>query len=273
MKKYYTRACNFYYGSLSKKLIKKNKTLPLNGNENISFDYLEIISRKNKKLIHIKDIKKLSISLQKIIKKDLKIISKKKKFLKLNLKNFPIIMGVLNITPDSFSDGGKFNKKKMSYLRVKNLINYGSSIIDIGGESTRPGAKEVEVKKEWKRISTTIKKLKNKKYLISLDTRKSKIMEKAIKFGVKIINDVSGLQHDKNTLNVLKKYKIPFVLHHMKGIPETMQKNPKYNNVLLDIKVILCFRFLPKPIPGSKKILLCEIPLFLIIFTCFSKKS
>ncbi len=144
-------------------------------------------------------------------------------------------MGVLNITPDSFSDGGRFNKKSLSYLHAANLIKYGSSIIDIGGESTRPGAKEVEEKKEWQRISATIKKLKNKKYLVSLDTRKSKIMEKGIKFGIKIINDVSGLQHDENTIKVLKKYKTPFVIHHMKGIPETMQKNPKYKNVLLDI--------------------------------------
>ncbi len=235
MKKYYTRACNFYYGNYSRALVRKKKTLPLNGNKSISFNCLEIISRSNKKLIHIKDIKKTPKQLQKKIKKDLKLITKKKKILKINYKNLPVIMGVLNVTPDSFSDGGKFYKNKLAYEQAKNLIKYGSSIVDIGGESTRPGAKEVDLNKEWKRISKTLKKLKNKKCLISLDTRKSKIMEKGIKYGAKIINDVSGLEYDKNTINILKKYQVPFVLHHMKGKPETMQINPKYKNVLLDI--------------------------------------
>ena len=235
MKKYYTRACNFYYGKQSKILVKSKKTFPLNGNDNISFDCLEIISRKNKKLINIKEINKLSKSLKKKINKDLKNITKKKNFLNLKLKNFPILMGILNITPDSFSDGGKFNKKKIAYLHAVNLIKNGSSIIDIGGESTRPGAKEVESNIEWKRISQTLNHLKKKNYLISIDTRKSEIMEKGIKYGVKIINDVSAFNHDCNSIKILKKYKIPFVLHHMKQNPETMQKNPKYNNVLLDI--------------------------------------
>ena len=235
MKKYYTRACNFYYGNHSRTLVRKKKTLPLNGNKSISFNYLEIISRKNKKLIHIKDIKNTSRLLQKKIKKDLKLITKKKKFLNFNYKNFPIIMGVLNVTPDSFSDGGKYYKNKLAYKHAKNLIKSGSLIVDVGGESTRPGAKEVGLKKEWKRISTILKKLKNNKCLISLDTRKSRIMEKGIKYGAKIINDVSGLEYDENTINILKKYQVPFVLHHMKGKPETMQINPKYKNVLLDI--------------------------------------
>ena len=235
MEKYYTRVCNFYYGNHSKELVRLKNSLPLNGNSNISFDHIEILSRKNKRLIHIKKLKKLSLSLQKKINKDLKLITKRKKFLKISLNKFPIIMGVLNLTPDSFSDGGKYNKKNLGLLRAKKLIKYGSSIIDIGGESTRPGAKEVEVKKEWQRIEPTLKKLKYKKCLLSLDTRKSEIMQKGIKFGVNIINDVSGLKYDPKTINILKKYKIPFVIHHMQGTPKTMQKNPKYKNVLLDV--------------------------------------
>ena len=235
MEKYYTRVCNFYYGSYSKKLVRKKNSLPLNGNSNISFDHIEILSRKNKKLINIKELKKLSLSLQKKIKKDLKLITKRKKFSKINLNNYPIIMGVLNLTPDSFSDGGKYNKKNLGLLHARKLIKSGSSIIDIGGESTRPGAKELKVKKEWQRIEPTLKKLKYEKCLISLDTRKSEIMQKGIKFGVNMINDVSGLKHDPKTINILKHYKIPFVIHHMQGTPETMQKNPKYKNILLDI--------------------------------------
>ena len=144
-------------------------------------------------------------------------------------------MGILNLTPDSFSDGGKYNKKNLGLLHARKLIKSGSSIIDIGGESTRPGAKELKVKKEWQRIEPTLKKLKYEKCLLSLDTRKSEIMQKGIKFGVNMINDVSGLKHDPKTINILKHYKIPFVIHHMQGTPETMQKNPKYKNILLDI--------------------------------------
>ena len=113
MKKYYTRVCNFYYGNISKKLIKQKKALPLNGSKEISFDHVEIISRDSKKIINLKDIKKLSRILRKKIKNDLKIIIKKNKnFSNLDFSKNPNIMGVVNLTPDSFSDGGKFNKKK-----------------------------------------------------------------------------------------------------------------------------------------------------------------
>ena len=143
-------------------------------------------------------------------------------------------MGVLNLTPDSFSDGGKYNKKKNGYNHALNLLKQGANIIDIGGESTRPGSKEVNTPVEWKRIKSTLIKLK-KKVNISLDTRKSLIMENGIKLGVNLINDISGLSHDKKTIQILKKYKSPFIIHHIQGSPSTMQKNPKYKNVILDI--------------------------------------
>jgi len=234
MKKYYTRACNFYYGSISKNLVIKNKTLPLNGNLNISFDHVEILSRNSVKRIHIKKIKKLPLFLKKKVNKDLKIIVKKKKnFLSFNFKNIPNIMGILNLTPDSFSDGGKFNKKKLAYKQVINLFNSGANIVDIGAESTRPGAKEINTKIEWNRIKILLKKLK--KFSLSLDTRKSEIMQKGIKNGIKLINDVSGLSYDDKTIEVLKKNNISFIINHAQGNPSTMQINPKYKNVILDI--------------------------------------
>ena len=143
-------------------------------------------------------------------------------------------MGILNLTPDSFSDGGKFNKKDLGYKHANYLLKFGANIIDIGGESTRPKSKVVKKEIEWNRIKYTLKKI-NKKINLSLDTRKSEVMEKGIKEGVKLINDISGLNFDKNTINVLKKSKIPFVIHHIQGTPITMQNNPRYNNVLLDI--------------------------------------
>ena len=144
MKKYYTRVCNFYYGKKSAKLIKQKKTLPLKGNKEISFDQIEIITRKSKKIVNIKDIKRLSKSLKKIIKNDISIITNKNKnFSNLNFKKAPNIMGVLNLTPDSFSDGGKFNKKTKGVNQAIKLFKSGADIIDVGGESTRPGSKDI----------------------------------------------------------------------------------------------------------------------------------
>ena len=235
MKKYYTRVCNFAYGKSSIKLVKKKKNLPLNGNKEFSFSQIEIITRDSKKKIDLKDIKKLPKSLREKIDKDLKIIIKKNNnFSKLNFKKIPNIMGVLNLTPDSFSDGGKFNKKKAGLKHAFNLFKLGADIVDIGGESTRPGSKPISEKEEWSRIEKIIRKL-GKKIPLSVDTRKAGIMSKGVKVGIKLINDVSGLSYDSKTIDVLRKNKSPFVIQHSQGTPENMQNNPKYKNELLDI--------------------------------------
>ncbi len=236
MLRYYTRVCNFYYGNHSKKLVNQKKSIPLNGIKEISFDQIEIITRNSKKKIFINQIKYLPKLIRKKINYDLKKIkSKKKNFSNLDFKKIPNILGVLNLTPDSFSDGGKFNSKKKGINHAVHLINSGANLIDVGGESTRPGSKMIRENLEWQRINKILKLLLKKKIPISLDTRKSKIMSKGINLGVKLINDVSGLDFDSETLNVLKKYKIPFVIQHSQGVPENMQKNPKYKNELLDI--------------------------------------
>jgi dihydropteroate synthase len=235
MSRYYTRVCNFYYGNKSIELVDKKKTLPLNGNKKISFDQIELISRKSKKKIQINRLSSLSKLLKKQITLDLKnIIEKKKNFANLNFLELPNIMGVLNLTPDSFSDGGKFNNKSKGIKKAFQMFNSGARIIDVGGESTRPGSKEVNAKVEWNRINIILK-LICKKIPVSLDTRKSEIMEKGIKLGVRIINDVSGLNYDLKTKDILNKYKIPFIIQHSQGTPENMQNNPSYENELLDI--------------------------------------
>ena len=234
MTRYYTRACNFYYGKNSQNLINSKKTLPLNGNKFISFDEVEIITRKSKKKIKVNSIKYLPTSIKKKIFKDIKIItSKKKNFSNFNFNKIPLIMGVLNLTPDSFSDGGKFNSLGKGINHAKKLLKEGVNIIDIGGESTRPGSQTVNSIQEWNRIKKILKKLKY--FNTSLDTRKADIMQKGINLGVNLINDVSGLSFDKNSIKILKKYKTPFVLQHSRGTPDIMQKNPKYKNVVLDI--------------------------------------
>ena len=236
MSRYYTRVCNFYYGNHSKKLVNKNKSIPFNGIKEISFDQIEILTRNSKRKIFINQIKYLPKILRAKINLDLKKIkSKKRNFSNLNFKKIPNILGVLNLTPDSFSDGGKFNSKKKGINHAIHLVNSGANLIDVGGESTRPGSKMIKENLEWQRINKILKLLLKKKIPISLDTRKSKIMSKGINLGVKLINDVSGLDFDSETLNVLKKYKIPFVIQHSQGVPENMQKNPKYKNELLDI--------------------------------------
>ena len=235
MIKYYTRACNFYYGTASKTYIKKRKSIPLNGHNYISFDKIEIIDRKTTKIINIKDISKLPNKLKNKVNRDLKKIKKKRTLKKLNLSNIPILMGIINLTPDSFSDGGRYNKKNLAKERVNYLLSSGANIIDVGGESTRPGANDIHPRKEWDRIKFILNILKNKKSFISLDTRKSFVMDKASKIKIDLINDVSGLSYDPKTINYLKKTKKPFVIHHMKGTPKNMQIKPIYKNVLLDI--------------------------------------
>jgi len=235
MKKYYTRVCNFSYGRSSIKLINKKKNLPLNGNKEFSFSQIEIITRESKKIINLNDVKRLPKLLREKINNDLKtIIKKNNNFSKLNFKKIPNIMGILNLTPDSFSDGGKFNKKKAGLNHAFNLFEYGADIVDVGGESTRPGSRSISEKEEWSRIEKTIKKI-GRKIPLSLDTRKAGIMNKGIKIGIKLINDISGLSYDNKTIEILKKHKTPFVIQHSQGTPENMQNNPKYKNELLDI--------------------------------------
>ena len=235
MSKYYTRACNFYFGTVSIEKVKKKLSLPVHGNKLISFDTVEVFSRKDIKRFNIKEIKKVNKNLKKKILIDIRQISKKKYFKGLKFSNSPILMGVLNLTPNSFSDGGKYIRKNLGELHAKKLFKDGCGILDVGGEATNPGAKEVSLNEEWKRIFPTLSKIKKLKKFISLDTRKSIIMKRGIKNKINLINDVSGLGHDPNTINVLKESNIPFVVHHIQGKPQSMQKNPKYNNVLLDI--------------------------------------
>ena len=142
----YTRACNFYFGKQSKILVNKKKSIPLHHIKEISFDHIEIITRKSKRKISISQIKYLPNDLKKKVNLDIKKIkNKKKNFSNLEFKKIPNILGVLNLTPDSFSDGGKFNTKKKGINHAIKLYKEGADLIDVGGESTRPGSKEVNL--------------------------------------------------------------------------------------------------------------------------------
>jgi dihydropteroate synthase len=236
MRKYYTRACNFYYGKTSREKIKKKIALPLCGNKDICFSKVEIFTRNKKKInsriINIKNIKHQSLTLKKELNKDLIKITSKRNFF-----SNQTIMGILNMTPDSFSDGGQYNKTSKALKHINLMINSGAEIIDIGGESTRPGSKTILPEEEWKRISQVVKIFKKKfpKIKLSVDTRKSDVIKNALRYKVDMINDVSSFSHDTRSLKTIEKFNIIKVLHHMQGTPQTMQINPKYKNVLLDI--------------------------------------
>jgi len=238
MKKYYTRACNFFYGSNSKKLIKKKITLPLCGDPLISFNKIEILIKEKKnvksKIIDIKSIKKLPQLIRKKILIDIKKITKKRTLLK---NKSHLLMGILNMTPDSFSDGGKYNSFKKALQRVKKMQRAGADIIDVGGESTRPGSKIINPNKELLRVKKILKNFKKNfsNTLLSIDTRKSLVINYSIKNKVDIINDVSCFKFDPKSFKLVRNKNLWKVIHHMQGTPQTMQNNPKYNHVLLDI--------------------------------------
>ena len=238
MKKYYTRACNFFYGSHSKELIKKNLSLPLCGDKSISFNQIEIFTRNkkrvNSKIININNLNKLPNLIKKKVSIDIKKIIKKREFLQ---RRNHIIMGVLNMTPDSFSDGGKFNTLKKALKRIQEMINTGADIIDIGGESTRPESKIIPEQKELFRVKKILENFKKKfpKTLLSIDTRKSLVMDFSIKKKADIINDVSCFKYDPKSYYSIKNKNLWKIIHHMQGTPQTMQIKPSYDNVLLDI--------------------------------------
>ena len=146
------------------------------------------------------------------------------------------IMGIVNVTPDSFYDGGKYKETESAIKLALKLVEEGADIIDIGGESSRPGAMPVSVKEEIGRVIPVIKNLsKETKIPISIDTYKSEVAEEALKNGAGMINDISALRMDENMVKVAREYDVPVVLMHMQGTPRTMQKNPHYKDVIAEI--------------------------------------
>lgn len=147
------------------------------------------------------------------------------------------VVGILNVTPDSFSDGGKFYEKNKAIEHALGLIEDGADIIDIGGESSRPGADPVPADEEMNRVLPVIEEIikSDPEILISVDTTKSKVAEEALKAGAKIINDISSFAFDPEMPAIIKKYDAAAILMHMKGTPKSMQNNPEYKDVVNDI--------------------------------------
>ncbi|HXV74553.1 MAG TPA: dihydropteroate synthase, partial [Sphingomonadales bacterium] len=162
------------------------------------------------------------------------LTAKRPSFGKLSFSR-PLVMGILNVTPDSFSDGGDSFAAKDAVRRARQIAKEGADILDVGAESTRPGSKTVPAAVELRRLAPVLTEIRKLKIPVSVDTRKSAVMQKALAAGAAIINDVSALRYDKKSLVTLQNSRAGIVLMHMHGTPAIMQKNPRYGDVLLEV--------------------------------------
>ncbi len=147
----------------------------------------------------------------------------------------PTIMGVINVTPDSFSDGGLFSDHEAAVEQGRALRSAGAHVLDIGGESTRPGSETISSDEECRRVLPVIEALNDPGGALSIDTRKADVMTAALRAGASVINDVSALSYDPESLNVAATWDAPVILMHALGDPKTMQDDPRYDDVLLDV--------------------------------------
>ncbi len=154
----------------------------------------------------------------------------------IDLSN-PIIMGILNLTPDSFYDGNIFNNKKKALLKTEVMIDDGAKIIDVGGCSTKPGSENVDLEEEWKRIGDIIEEIRKNfpDIIISVDTFRSQIVKRCFDVGIDMVNDVSAGEFDSKMFEVVSKLKLPYVLMHNRGNSKTMMNFTNYNNLLSDM--------------------------------------
>jgi len=189
-----------------------------------------VISGTKKEFEYISDsLKNQPFQLGYILNKILDLISF------LDKRNRTEIMGVLNITPDSFSDGGLYLHPEDAIKRIEEMIEEGAEIIDIGGESSRPGAEPIGEEEELKRVIPVIDAIKGKKIRFSIDTYRSRVAQEALKGGAEIVNDISGMRFDKNMAKVVSDYNARVIIMHMKGTPKNMQENPIYKDVVDEI--------------------------------------
>ncbi len=154
----------------------------------------------------------------------------------------PIVMGILNVTPDSFSDGGRFGTVERAVRHAEQMVEEGAAIIDIGGQSTRPGAASITLQEELDRVISVVEAVASEfSAVVSIDTTKPAVMKEAVAAGAGFINDVRALQ-EASALEVAAELQVPVCLMHMQGNPRTMQKTPHYDDVLQDVKTFLELR-------------------------------
>jgi dihydropteroate synthase len=231
----YVRPLGLLYGATATAAIAEGVALPLAGGP-IAFTLAELIEGVPGKT---KGKMFAARSLAASADPDLagllaRITAKRAPFAGLSLDR-PILMGIVNVTPDSFSDGGLYDSKEAAIAHAAGLANAGAAIIDIGGESTRPGSDAVEAQEEAARVIPVIKGLAGLPAIISVDTRKASVARAGAEAGAKILNDVSALTYDPKSVQVAAKAGMSVVLMHAQGEPKTMQDNPRYDDVVLEV--------------------------------------
>ena len=154
----------------------------------------------------------------------------------IDLEKKVVVMGILNLTPDSFYDGGRYTRETQALRGVEQMIEEGADIIDVGGESVRPGAEPISLDEELSRVIPVIEKVRRLfPITISIDTYKAEVARQAIEEGADMVNDISGLQFDPDLRKIVARYGVPVILMHIKGTPKNMQDNPRYHSLMKEI--------------------------------------
>jgi dihydropteroate synthase len=249
--KTYFRPLGLVYGADARALIAGGRAGSLGGMAHVGFTFVEVIERPGTRtVVAYGDVKH-----QDVVKN---ICAPRATFAGIGM-DATRIMAIVNVTPDSFSDGGKLAGDAAAIAHGEALIDQGADYLDVGGESTRPGSDEVCIEEELRRVSPVIAGLA-KAAVVSIDTRNAAVMTVALEQGAVIINDVSALGHDAGSAGVVAKAKCPVILMHAQGAPKTMQLNPKYDDVLLDVYDGLEARVVAAEVAGIARDLICIDP-------------
>ncbi len=251
---HYLRPLGLVFGPDAERLIADGRAGRLGGMAHIGFTLVEDITREGKAITRVikpfEDVASSALAQA--------IMKSRGSFGGVDLKRTRI-MGIVNTTPDSFSDGGKFHGAEAAIAHGKALVSQGADILDIGGESTRPGSDPVSIEDESARVLPVVEALSGH-YVVSVDTRKAALMRQAVVAGAKIINDVSALQFDPLSVPAVAELKVPVVLMHAQGEPRTMQLQPKYDDVALDVYDMLATQIARAEAAGIHKSQICIDP-------------
>ncbi len=223
------------YGQVGAKAVHSGQAGWIAGGP-IAFPLVEVIERNAQSVKRsLRSFSEISQTSDKLVQDRLKAIQTRRPEVCGLPMDQPGIMGIVNVTPDSFSDGGLYFNTDSAVEHGYRMIEEGADIIDIGGESTRPGAQDISLETELERVLPVIKALNGRDCLVSIDTRRAGVMDMAIKSGADIVNDVSALTFDRESIEIINRHQTPVILMHCLGTPQTMQNAPTYRDVVLDI--------------------------------------
>jgi dihydropteroate synthase len=224
--KTYFRPLSLVFGRDARELIASGKAGALGGMARVGFTHVEVIGRGAGRMVEaFADVSDLV---------EIENITKARPAFGGVAMSTAQLMGIVNVTPDSFSDGGRLADAAAGINHGLKLASEGAVILDVGGESTRPGSDTVTIEDEIARIEGVIAGL-SKHHVVSADTRKAAVMAAALKAGARMINDVSALGYDGASASIIAEAQVPVILMHAQGEPKTMQLNPRYDDVLLDV--------------------------------------